>query len=75
MKTIEKLKLNRLGKAELENREMDVLLGKGSCPTTCGTCGCLYEGTPGGSTTYYNDLANKDGDLHSPCVDDYDPYC
>ncbi|MDR0603353.1 MAG: hypothetical protein LBG80_03510 [Bacteroidales bacterium] len=75
MKKIPDLKLTQLGKVGLDARKKNLLRGRGSCPTDCGTCGCLYEGEPGGSSTADNQAANKDGSLYSPCVDDYDPYC
>lgn len=48
MKKLGKLKLNKLNKAELENREMNNLLGGGD-PGDC-TCGCHYSGTGGSSS-------------------------
>jgi natural product precursor len=66
MKKLSKLKLTQLSKAELEERQMNVLKG-GACPCTCTAhCGCLYYGPQegpddsyyGGSSTEVNGYAN-----------------
>jgi len=48
MKTLKKIKLNQLSKAELENREMNALRG-GAC-SGC-TCGCSGDDRPYASWT------------------------
>jgi natural product precursor len=74
MKKIEKLTLHQLGKAELDERQMNVLRGGAKqcacvCPCVCGGnvyCGCLYAGPKegpndsfyGGSSTSANSYAN-----------------
>lgn len=75
MAHLSKIKLSSLAQKELSEKEQNLLVGAGSCPTDCGTCGCIWEGTPGGSSTKDNGNANAAGHLYSPCVDDYDPYC
>lgn len=62
MKKINKLRLNNLSRAEMENREMNNLKG-GQCNNACG---CFYAGPQcpsgdsyyGGSSTYANGNAN-----------------
>jgi len=54
MKNLKRLKLNQIGKAELEKREMNFLLGGNCC-----NCGCAYAGN-GGSSTSDNLYANSD---------------
>jgi len=53
MKTIGKIKLNQLSKAEIEKRELCNMRG-GQC---CG-CGCHYSGGGGGSSAQGNMSAN-----------------
>lgn len=55
MKTLGSLKLNKLVKEGLQEREMNQLRGGGSY--SCG-CGCHYEGKPYGATTRDNIDAN-----------------
>jgi natural product precursor len=59
MKQIGKLKLNQLSKAELNEREMNLIKG-GACG-----CGCLYANS-GGSSTSSNDSANYQSGYTSP---------
>lgn len=47
------LKLNKLSKSVLNNREMKETKGGRCC-----TCSCAYEGQPGGSSTSNNRQAN-----------------
>jgi len=54
------LKLNALNKKQLNKREMNTILGGG----TCG-CGCAYADN-GGSSTNDNGSANAAGGLVSP---------
>lgn len=60
MKKLSLLKLNKLGEAQLLEREMNRL--RGGNGFNCG-CGCHYEGKGGGSSTRDNIDANakKDG--------------
>jgi natural product precursor len=58
------LKLNTLANQNLNNREMNAVRGGGTTTPCC--CGCLYEGTPGGSTSAANDAANDARGLWSP---------
>lgn len=53
MKTIKKLSLNKLNREELENREMNSLVGGKSCG-----CGCNYADSGGGSEIQANVEAN-----------------
>lgn len=69
MKTLKRLKLNHLGKAELAEREMKMVFG-GSCG-----CGCCSEG---GSGLQDNSTANVTSgkyspDCHNVTCADYDP--
>ena len=43
MKHLTKIKLTEFSKRELSAKEQNVLVGGGSCPTDCGTCGCIWE--------------------------------
>lgn len=68
MKTLKKLKLNQVSKANLEQQEMGKL--SGGC-LNCGVeiwpncgCGCAYAHT-GGSSTSDNGGANHSGGLYS----------
>ncbi|MCL1934641.1 MAG: TIGR04149 family rSAM-modified RiPP [Candidatus Azobacteroides sp.] len=63
MKKLEKLRLNQLAqRSYLNELEMDLLWGSsGNC-----SCGCLYAGQPGGSSTSSNQSANNASDLYSP---------
>ena len=58
MKRLKKLKLTTLNNGNLENREMNKLRGGGTIELCC--CGCMYEGTPGGSTINANHVANTE---------------
>lgn len=62
MKTLKRLKLNQLGKAELAEREMKTVFG-GACG-----CGCCGDGT-WGSSIIDNSGANAANDLYSPGCD------
>jgi natural product precursor len=53
---LEKINLNELANAELDEREMYRLLGGGT--SGCCQCGCNYS-TSGGSNTSDNDSANN----------------
>jgi natural product precursor len=53
---LEKINLNELATAELDEREMYRLLGGGTAG--CCQCGCNYS-TSGGSSTSDNDSANN----------------
>lgn len=57
MKTIGRLKLNQLANAELNDREMTLIIGGKSC-----SCGCHYYGQ-GGSSTADNSAANYEGNI------------
>ncbi len=59
------LKLNKLSKSVLNNREMKE--AKGGAPGDSCQCGCCYEGQAGGSSTDANGAANSAKGLHSPC--------
>lgn len=59
MKTIGKLKLNQLSKAELDKRELNSLIGGNPVGDNCG-CGCYYAGS-GGSSSVDNTNANIAG--------------
>lgn len=64
---LKKLKLNKISESELQNREMNRLLGGSRC---C-TCACRYE-HDGGSSTLDNGNANHrggSGGLNSYCYD------
>lgn len=63
---IKRFKLNALCSEGLQQKEMNAIVGG---EFICG-CGCLYEGTPGGSTTAANQSANKSSYLWS----DYNKY-
>lgn len=68
MKTLKKLKLNQISKANLEQQEMGKLSGGGfgdgvEIWPNCG-CGCAYAST-GGSSTSGNGSANHSGGLYS----------
>lgn len=75
MSRLSRIRLTELSRKVLSAKEQNVLIGGGSCPTDCGTCGCIWEGYPGGSGTNDNQRANLAGHLYSPCVDDYEPEC
>ena len=61
---MKKFNLSTLERANVSMKQMDQLRGgTGNC-----TCGCLYEGQPGGSTLQDNGDANYDGDHHTPGV-------
>ena len=63
------LKLNTLANQSLSNKEMTATKGGINSPTVvCGpcSCGCIYEGKPGGSTSGANADANCELGLHSP---------
>jgi natural product precursor len=51
---INKLKINQLSKAELDTRQMNMLHGGEACG-----CACYYEGSEGGSSSYWNMSANS----------------
>ena len=60
---MKKFNLSSLERANVSGKQMDRLRGgyeKGDC-----TCGCLYEGQPGGSTLQDNGDANYDGGFHT----------
>jgi natural product precursor len=62
-----KIKLNRLSDRRVAEMQMNMVRGGAAerkCPQGC-CCGCLYEGTPGGSTTADNDAANDAKGLQS----------
>lgn len=59
MKKINKLKLNQLGKTELEKREMTTLKG-GHCICADQYCGCRYDGPWCGVTDDYWGGSNHD---------------
>ena len=57
MKKLSDLKLNKLGQAQLREREMNCLRGGDSY--NCG-CGCHYEGQQYGATTLENQNSNAE---------------
>ena len=60
MKSINALRLTKVEKRILSNNEMNQVQG-GHCGggnNGCG-CGCSYEGTPGGSTSFDNHTENR----------------
>jgi natural product precursor len=67
MKSLSKLKLHDLSKAEMEKKELKLIKGGFFCHSSC-SCPCLYEGTKsdptdsyyGGSSTSDNSDANDD---------------
>lgn len=62
------LKLNSLESNNLSKRELsNIRGGNPNWPGKCG-CGCLYEGEPGGSSTFNNMAANDDGNKRSDCA-------
>jgi len=68
MKTIGKIKLSQLSKAELEARQKNFLKGGQACVCAGKYCGCMYSGNKhpdyfGGSTTMTNMDANQDNNL------------
>jgi natural product precursor len=59
---MKKLKLTNLAKNEISKKEMikgGKLAACTSVSTGCG-CGCIYEGQPGGSTSFENHQKNWD---------------
>jgi len=60
MKKLSKLKLNQLIDSQLNEREMNILRGTGSC-----SCACAYANS-GGSSTANNSSANSAQGLSSP---------
>lgn len=56
---MKKLKLTQLAKKEIAKKEMNMI--RGGCGQTngCG-CGCIWEGTPGGSSSFVNHQWNFD---------------
>jgi natural product precursor len=63
MKQLGKLKLNRLSDVELNEKELNRILGGGTPGDCC--CGCNYASS-GGSSSSANDSANNASGLHSP---------
>ena len=64
---MESLKLFKLEGNHLKSMEMDFLKGGAAEDKCC--CGCIYAGTPGGSSSSDNGSANTKGGLVSPgCV-------
>ena len=61
MEKIGKLKLTRLSREELDEREMDAIIGGAA---SCG-CACAYVNY-GGSSTTDNSNANEQYGYHSP---------
>jgi natural product precursor len=56
---MKKLKLTQLAKKEIAKKEMISI--RGGCGSTYGCgCGCIWEGTPGGSSSFDNHSANWD---------------
>ncbi len=70
MEKIQKLKLDKLCKVELEKVELSKLTGgyvsAACCSGDCG-CGCLYQGQPGGASPMTNLNANYDIRISTAC--------
>jgi natural product precursor len=62
MKRLSKILLSKLEEKELTQREMKKITGGKSC-----SCGCCYEGSPGGSTTEDNGGANCKSSFTKTC--------
>ncbi len=64
--TKKKIGLVQLNKKEaLETKSGYEVLNDEKTGYVCG-CGCYYEGTPGGSTTFWNKTTNLGQGLYSP---------
>jgi natural product precursor len=64
------LKLNKLSAQNLVDKQIGKIKGGGGAIINgihfCCTCGCQYEGTPGGSSTAANCNANRNGNKTAP---------
>lgn len=69
MNKMKKLNINLsdLSGEELSNREKLSLRGGSVEVGKCCTCGCCYEGEPGGSTIQANAMANHEGGMVTLC--------
>lgn len=65
MRTLKKLKLSQLSDTEMKEREMNMLKGGTFGYEKC-SCGCVYEGKPGGSTEATNEKTNIGKDTTTP---------